>query len=122
MSNQVIEKRTFSPAGERKTFGASIAKFRELGLLTFIIVLSIIVQLNNNSFLTLENINDLITNTAILSILSVGMMLVIITRGIDLSIGATLALSGMISCHDGQCLPRLTSARCYAAGYIGWSD
>ncbi|MDQ0877349.1 rhamnose transport system permease protein [Paenibacillus sp. V4I3] len=107
MSNQVIEKRTFSPAGERKTFGASIAKFRELGLLTFIIVLSIIVQLNNNSFLTLENINDLVTNTAILSILSVGMMLVIITRGIDLSIGATLALSGMISSMTVSAFPGL---------------
>src|SRR5690606_28961752 len=38
-----------------------------------------------------------LTNTAILSILTVGMMMVIITRGIDLSIGATLALSGMIA-------------------------
>ena len=32
-----------------------------------------------------------------MSILSVGMMMVILTRGIDLSVGATLALSGMIS-------------------------
>jgi rhamnose transport system permease protein len=69
--------------------------FRELGLLGFIIILSILVQIRNSSFLTLENITDMITNTAILSILAIGMMLVIITRGIDLSIGATLALSGM---------------------------
>jgi rhamnose transport system permease protein len=74
---------------------ANIAKFRELGLLAFILLLSIGVQLRNPSFLTWENINDMVTNTAILSILAVGMMLVIITRGIDLSIGATLALSGM---------------------------
>jgi rhamnose transport system permease protein len=79
------------------SISASIAKFREVGLLGFIILLSIAVQLRNPSFLTLENLNDMITNTAILSILAVGMMLVIITRGIDLSIGATLALSGMIS-------------------------
>lgn len=45
----------------------------------------------------MENIDDLIKNTTILSILAIGMMLVIITRGIDLSIGATIALSGMIS-------------------------
>ena len=57
----------------------------------------LLVQMRNSNFLTLENINDMLTNTAILSILAVGMMLVIITRGIDLSIGATLALSGMIS-------------------------
>jgi rhamnose transport system permease protein len=82
---------------EKATIGASISKFRELGLLVFIVLLSIVVQMRNPSFLTLENMNDMMTNTAILSILSVGMMLVIITRGIDLSIGATLALSGMIA-------------------------
>ncbi|MGO0063402.1 ABC transporter permease [Brevibacillus fluminis] len=79
------------------SIGASIAKFRELGLLVFIVLLSIGVQLRNPSFLTWENLNDMVTNTAILAILAVGMMLVIVTRGIDLSIGATLALSGMIA-------------------------
>lgn len=82
---------------EKKPKVTAIGKFRELGLLVFIILLSILVQLRNPNFLTLENINDMIKNTAILSILTVGMMLVIVTRGIDLSIGSTLALSGMIS-------------------------
>ncbi|AYO30135.1 ABC transporter permease [Biomaibacter acetigenes] len=82
---------------EKKSRILGIAKFRELGLLGFIIILAVFVQLRNPSFLTMENLNDMIKNTAILSILAVGMMLVIITRGIDLSIGATLALAGMIS-------------------------
>ncbi len=71
--------------------------FRELGLLIFIIVLSAIFQLRNPKFLSIANIKDLLANTAILSILAVGMMMVIITRGIDLSIGSTMALSGMIT-------------------------
>lgn len=74
-----------------------LAKFRELGLLGFIIVLAVIVQMCNHRFLTSENINDMLTNTAILSIMAAGMMLVIVTGGIDLSVGATLALSGMIA-------------------------
>jgi rhamnose transport system permease protein len=82
---------------EKESLMASVARFREVGLLGFIVLLSVIIQWRNPSFLTIENLNDMITNTAILSILAVGMMLVIITRGIDLSIGATLALSGMIS-------------------------
>ncbi len=73
----------------------NISKFREAGLLVFIVILCIFLQLKNPSFLTLENINDLLTNTAILSILAVGMMMVLLTAGIDLSIGSTLALSGM---------------------------
>lgn len=75
----------------------STRSFRDAGLLGFIVALSVVVQMLNPSFLTLENLADMAKNTAILSILSVGMMLVIITRGIDLSIGATLALSGMVA-------------------------
>jgi rhamnose transport system permease protein len=71
--------------------------FRELGLLVFIVILCVVFQLRNSRFLTVSNIRDLLTNTAILSILSVGMMMVILTRGIDLSIGSTIALAGMVS-------------------------
>ncbi|MDA8410903.1 MAG: ABC transporter permease [Treponema sp.] len=71
--------------------------YRELGLLVFIVVLCAVIQVRNQSFLTISNIADLLDNTAILGILAVGMMMVILTRGIDLSIGATIALSGMVS-------------------------
>ena len=76
---------------------ANVVRFRELGLLLFIFILSIAIQIRNPSFLTVDNIFGMVRNTVILSILALGMMLVIVTRGIDLSIGANLALSGMIS-------------------------
>lgn len=91
----------------RKVNIVNISKFRELGLLVFIILLSVLVQFRNPNFMTLENINDMAKNTAILSILAAGMMLVIVTRGIDLSIGATLALSGMISAMMVNAVPAL---------------
>jgi len=82
--------------------------FRELGLLLFIVILSGIFQLRNPSFLSLANIKDLLTNTAILSILSVGMMMVILTRGIDLSIGSTMALSGMVTALTVSANPEIS--------------
>ncbi|WP_163583329.1 ABC transporter permease [Gracilibacillus saliphilus] len=82
-----------------------VSKFREVGLLGFIIILAIVIQLLNSAFLTIGNLRDLLTNTAILSILALGMMLVLITRGIDLSIGATLALSGMITALTVSAFP-----------------
>ncbi|MDD3366535.1 MAG: ABC transporter permease [Sphaerochaetaceae bacterium] len=72
-------------------------RFRDFGLLVFIIVLSLVIQVRNPTFLTLSNINTLLVNASILSILAVGMMMVLIIRGIDLSIGSTIALSGMVS-------------------------
>ncbi|MCF6411394.1 ABC transporter permease [Pseudalkalibacillus salsuginis] len=82
---------------EKQSILSVIAKHREAGLIGFIIILSIVFQLLNPKFLTIGNLANLITNTTILIILAVGMMLVLITRGIDLSIGSTLALSGMTS-------------------------
>lgn len=76
-------------------FRESITRFREIGLLAFIIIFAVIIQFNNSKFLSFENINDLLKNCALYGILAIGMMMVIITRGIDLSIGATLALAGM---------------------------
>ncbi|WP_036717586.1 ABC transporter permease [Paenibacillus harenae] len=97
LANAALEPAPHNAGFPKKSFSANIGKFRELGLLGFIVLLSLGVQLRNPSFLSWENINDIATNTAILSILTIGMMLVIVTRGIDLSIGATLALSGMIA-------------------------
>jgi rhamnose transport system permease protein len=72
-------------------------RFRELGLIIFIVVISALVQVRNREFLTLLNISNLLTNAAILSILSVGMMMVLLTGGIDLSIGASMAFTGMVT-------------------------
>jgi rhamnose transport system permease protein len=90
----------------RRTLSLS-ESFRELGLLAFIVLLCVGFQLRNGSFLTLSNIRDLLTNTAILGILSVGMMMVLLTGGIDLSIGANIALSGMVSAMTVAAVPGL---------------
>lgn len=78
----------------KKLFSGNV---REMSLIIVMIVISIFVQVRSQGiFFTPVNIADLFTETAILAILAVGMMIVIITTGIDLSIGATMALAGMI--------------------------
>jgi len=72
-------------------------KFRELGLVIFIIIICIIVQSRNSEFLTANNFRNLFTNAAILGIVSVGMMMVLLTGGIDLSVGSIMAFSGMVT-------------------------
>jgi rhamnose transport system permease protein len=91
---------------------------RELGLLFFIIALGMAVQLRNPAFLTADNINTLLTNTAILGILAVGMMLVLITRGIDLSIGATIAFSGMVTALTVARFPEMSPLLAMAQGTV----
>ena len=93
---------------ETKRKRRGLSSFRELGLVLFIIALCVIVQVLNPSFLTPKNIDNLLTNTAIIIILSIGMMVVILTEGIDLSIGATIALTGMVVALHIKNVPTLS--------------
>jgi ribose transport system permease protein len=78
-----------------------LARLARLQALQIVIVLLVIVViftiLKPNSFLTVFNIRGIIINTSILAVLGVGMTLVIITGGIDLSVGSVLVFSGVIA-------------------------
>ena len=68
---------------------------RESTLVIIILVLLIGVSLRARGFLELSNLNDILTDTAILVIVSIGQMMVIVTGGADLSVASGIALSGM---------------------------
>ncbi len=71
---------------------------RELTLAAIIIVISVLVQIQTQGkYLSTRNVYDLLREAAILAMLSVGMTMVIITGGIDLSIGSTMGLAGIVS-------------------------
>jgi rhamnose transport system permease protein len=94
------------------------AKFRELGLLVFIVLLVGFIQLRNPRFLTSENLNDMIVNASILGALTVGMMMVMITGGIDLSIGAVIALSGMAAALVVRDIPTTSAVTALIIGTV----
>ena len=69
---------------------------RETSLLGFIVLLSVLIGIRNHNFLTIKNMLDVCNDASIMLICAIGMLMVIVTGGIDLSIGATLGLSGMV--------------------------
>lgn len=68
---------------------------REMSLVLILIILCAFIQARNSTFMSMTNINDLVTNAVMMSILVVGMMCVLLIGGIDISIGSTIAFSGM---------------------------
>ena len=74
-----------------------IAFFERFGVLIFMILLLIFFQLQNSNFLSERNIFNILTEVSIYGIMAVGMTFVILTAGIDLSVGSTLALVGALS-------------------------
>jgi ribose transport system permease protein len=61
-----------------------------------LLLLVIFVSLTTPVFFTSRNIGNVLSQTAVIAVLAIGQLLVIITRGIDLSVGATVALSGVV--------------------------
>ncbi|MGZ4772913.1 MAG: ABC transporter permease, partial [Ilumatobacteraceae bacterium] len=59
-------------------------------------------------FLTTGNAGNLLSQTAAIAVLAIGQLLVILTRGIDLSVGSTLALASVLG------------AIAFAHGSSGW--
>lgn len=66
-----------------------------LGILGLLLVVSIVTSLASDFFLTSYNLENVIRRTALFGILSIGVAFVIITGGIDLSIGSVVCLVGV---------------------------
>ncbi|WP_432460095.1 MULTISPECIES: ribose ABC transporter permease [unclassified Agarivorans] len=59
-----------------------------------LILLIVVVSILNPNFFTLDNLLNILRQTSVNAIIAVGMTLVILTAGIDLSVGSILALCG----------------------------
>ena len=78
-----------------RTLGASLKSFRFISFLVFgsvAIVLAFVVPY----FLTVRNVVNVLTQSSTLGLLSIGMAVVLIIGGIDLSLTAVMALSGIL--------------------------
>ena len=67
---------------------------RKVGVVLFLIVLCVVLAVKQPEFLSVENVKDVLVQISGIAIAAVGMTLVILTAGIDLSVGSVLALSG----------------------------
>lgn len=74
----------------------TIARLREVGISIFILVLVMVVTLRNPSFLTVNNFKDILLNISILAIVALAQMIVILTKGIDLSVSSMIGLVAMM--------------------------
>src|ERR671926_460220 len=69
---------------------------KELGIFVLLIVLCIVVSIINPNFLLTINLQNLARQIGAFGIFSIGLGLVIITGGIELSVGSMMALLGVL--------------------------
>ncbi|ACD23896.1 ribose ABC transporter permease [Clostridium botulinum] len=77
-----------------ENFKQNLVKYKSIiGL----VLLCMIITFVTPSFLTISNITNVFTQVSTNAIIAVGMTFVILTGGIDLSVGSTLAISGALA-------------------------
>lgn len=117
ISSVPVEARTRRPAAILRRRSTVVVGVLILGLLATGLLVP--------SFMTTENLLNVIQQMAIVGVVTVGMTFVILTAGIDLSVGSVLALAGVvfaISMTNGM-NPLLGIALTIAVGaFVGWTN
>lgn len=95
---------------------------RNLGPLLGLVILCVVLTGLSDRFLTMDNLLNVTRQVSINAVISVGMTLVILTGGIDLSVGSILAFAGSITAgllSGGQLLIPAIIIGVVAGAFIG---
>ena len=81
------------PAGKNRVFARFVERYGILGVVVIMMVFLHLMQ--PEYFLSVQNLTNILKQIALNAMLAMGMFLVILTAGIDLSVGSVLALAMM---------------------------
>src|SRR4028118_159547 len=83
-----------------RTMAAKIGSIMQSqGALVMLVLVCIIATIRYESFLTEENLLNVLRQNSMLGLVALGMTFVILTGGIDLSVGSLLALAGVVAAY-----------------------
>jgi rhamnose transport system permease protein len=94
----------------------NILKKREITLIVLIIMLTVLITLRAPKFLEPSNLRRIVNDTSILIMVSLAQFFIILSGGIDLSVGSVIAFSGMSASMMNQYYPALPIGLVILAG------
>ena len=92
-----------------------------LGLLLVIVIFAILIG-EPDKYLSLRNLRTVLAQTVIVAIGAIGMTIIIISGGIDLSVGSAIALTGVITAlgiNAGWPVTMAVAAGIFVGGVVG---
>jgi ribose transport system permease protein len=96
MTPQTLSKNA-NPATDLKARIGSIIAARETGVLLALLVICVFLTFATSSFLTVRNLLNVGRQISLLGIMAIGMTFVLVSREVDLSVGSTYAISGLVT-------------------------
>jgi ribose transport system permease protein len=98
LTNSTNPKSDFAILDEKSTFLRRALRIQALQVvLVLIVITAVFSAIAPDTFLTFFNLRNVLINVSLFAILGVGMTFVIITAGIDLSVGSMLVFTSVIS-------------------------
>ena len=94
-SNILSQKKSSSSAPDQERGGFDFKKYSTI--MALIILFIFLAIMTEGGFLDARNFTNLTRQISVNAILAVGMTMVILTAGIDLSVGSVVALSGVVA-------------------------
>ncbi len=88
-----VQTRPATPAAARPRRGPRMGLILSLTLLGLLLLMWIALSVSTDTFLTERNVSNLMRQGAMVAIIAVGQTFVIVTAGIDLSVGAVVGVS-----------------------------
>jgi len=76
---------------------SALLQVRELNVLTALLVVVALISFSTPYFMTTDNLMGVFRSFSLIAIMSIGMVMVIITGGIDLSVGSVMGLSSLVT-------------------------
>jgi len=75
----------------------TVASFREFSLVVVLLIFSLFMAIVSDVFLTKANIEAILLSLSVEATIAVGMVILLISGGLDLSVGSTLAFTGVVT-------------------------
>jgi len=85
-----------APVLKRKNIIQRFFEIREIGAVIPLVLILVAASISNSAFLTLPNILNMLRAASYLFIVGIGMTFVLCGRGLDLSVGSQVGLSGIL--------------------------
>jgi len=96
MTPQTLSKNANLATDLKARIGSIIAA-RETGVLLALLVICVFLTFATSSFLTVRNLLNVGRQISLLGIMAIGMTFVLVSREVDLSVGSTYAISGLVT-------------------------
>lgn len=94
-----MNKNTGEASAKKMNIGNLLGKY---GVYIALLILFVVMSLASSNFLTVTNLFNILKQNAVYGVLAVGMTFVIVTGGIDLSVGAIVALAACFAAKLAQ--------------------